>query len=59
MKAELRQRIADRAAELAVDKFQAFCDEHVPSHCVIPEDLLDIQHEIEDELYRELASVKV
>lgn len=56
MKADLRRQIADRAAELAVDKFDEFtkslpCD-------VFPEELLQLQHDLEDDLYRELAQVK-
>ena len=59
MKADLRRQIAERIAELAVDRLQALCDEQSPPRYVAPEDLLDIQHDLEDVLYRELASVRV
>lgn len=52
MRADLRRRIAARAAELAVDKFHEASSEH--GYGAFPEDLLQLQHDIEDELYREM-----
>lgn len=58
MKADLRREISDRAAEIAVDLFQGFCANALPCD-VFPEELLELQHDLEDVLYRELARVKV
>lgn len=52
MQADLRRRIADRAAELAVDKFHEMSEEE--DWGVFPEELLQLQRDIEDELYREM-----
>lgn len=52
MEANLRRRIADRAAEMAVDKFDEL-SERLPCE-VFPEELLKLQEDIEDELYREM-----
>jgi hypothetical protein len=53
MKAAQRREIADRAALIAVDRFEAYC-KTLPFD-VFPEELLEMQHEIEDDIYRELA----
>jgi hypothetical protein len=53
MKADKRREIADRAALVAVDRFEAYLEECEMS--VFPEELLAIQHDIEEDLYRELA----
>jgi len=57
LKAEQRRKIADRAAEIAVDEFVEFYkqltqDKHMAPH---PEEFLELQHNIEDLLYREFA----
>lgn len=57
MKAAQRRTIADQAALLAVDLFEAWC-ERLPCD-VFPEELLELQHEIEDKLYADLARVKL
>lgn len=56
MKAAQRRVIADRHALMAVDRFEAFC-RNLPCD-VFPEELLEIQQELEDEFYRELAGVR-
>lgn len=53
LKAIDRRRVADRAAELAVDMFVDWMAER--HHSAFPEELLELQHNLEDELYRELA----
>lgn len=57
MKAAQRRTIADQAALLAVDLVEAWC-ERLPCG-VFPEELLELQHEIEDKLYADLARVKL
>lgn len=52
MKAAQRREIADRHAVMAVDRFEAFC-KILPCD-VFPEELLEIQQDLEDEFYREL-----
>lgn len=49
MKATVRREVADRFALVAVD-----LAEKLP-HDPLPEDLLEMQHELEDLFYRELA----
>lgn len=51
MQADLRRKIAARAAELAVDKFDEFLG---ASAFLPPEELLELQEDIEAEVYREL-----
>lgn len=46
-----RQHRADSLAEMAVDVFARFVEENVPNDFCRPEDLLDIQHELEAEFY--------
>jgi DNA-binding Xre family transcriptional regulator len=53
MKAAQRREIADRVALIAVDRFEAFC-RTLPCN-VFPEELLEMQHDIEDDIYRELG----
>lgn len=53
-----RQTRADHLAEMAVDAFARFVEKELPKHLrdlVYPEDLLEIQHELEFEFYKVLA----
>jgi hypothetical protein len=53
MKAPQRRQIADRFAVMAVDLVEAS-----PWHQAFPEELLELQHRLEEQFYVELAQAK-
>lgn len=56
MKADQRRRIADYVAEKAVDKMNEL--QEIMNITIFPEELLEVQIQLEDEIYCDLADTK-